>query len=149
MICDACGYRNKDNAKKCMGCGAALEPKMSEEELSAMLDEMSDRSDPLTASPFDKVMGLVFFSLSLVILLVCILFPVHSLISITAILFMIVGGLIARYPKVIWELDMLRIRWYANADNLTPNDFWPISRRISYWFLFVFAIALAVISIFE
>ncbi|MDP4093309.1 MAG: hypothetical protein Q8920_08110 [Bacillota bacterium] len=112
-----------------------------------MLNRMSDRSDTLTASRLDKIIGLVFFSLSLIILLVCIIFSAQPLISVIAILLAIVGGIVARYPKVIWEINKLRISVYANADDITPTDFWSLSRKISYWILFVFTIAVTVISL--
>ena len=137
--------QNEDNAKHCMGCGTALKPRMSDADLSAMLDQLSDRSDPLTASPFDKVMGLVFFSLSLMNLFVCIFFSSQPLIGVGAIVFAIFGGVNARYPKVIWAGNKLRVRIYANADDITPNDLWSIFRRISYRILFVSAIVFTVI----
>jgi len=147
MLCDSCGYRNIDNAKKCMGCGAALKPKMSGGELSAMLNEMSDRSDPLTASRFDKIMGLVFFSLSLINLIVSIFFSSQPKIGVIPIVFAIFGGVNARYPKVIWAMNKMRLRFYTNADDLTPNDLWAISRRISYYFILIIIIGLTVISL--
>ncbi len=147
MICDSCGYKNDDNAKSCMGCGAVLKPKMSDEELSYMLNRMSDRSDTLTASYIDKMIGLVFFSLSPFILLVCLIFSAQPLIGVIAAILAIIGGIVARYPKVIWEINKLRISVYANADDITPTDFWSFSRKISYWILFVFMIALTVISL--
>lgn len=147
MICDSCGYKNDDNVKSCLGCGTALKPKMSDKELSSMLNRMSDRSDTLTASRLDKIMGLVFLSLSLIILLVCLIFSAQPLISVTAIILTIIGGIVARYPKVIWEINKLRLSVYANADDITPNEFWSLSRKISYWILFVLAIALTVISL--
>jgi len=147
MICDSCGYKNDDYAKSCIGCGTVLKPKLSDEELSYMLNRMSDRSDPLTASRFDKKIGLVFFSFSLIILLVCLIFSAQPFISAIATILAIVGGIVARYPKVIWEINKLRLSVYANADDITPTDFWSLSRKISYWILFVFTIALTIISL--
>lgn len=147
MICDSCGYKNDDNVKSCIGCGTVLNPKMRDEELSYMLNQMSDRSDTLTASYLDKIIGLVFFSLSLIILLVCLIFSAQPSIGVIATVLAIVGGIVARYPKVIWEINKLRISMYANADDITPTDFWSLSRKISYWILFVFTITLTVISL--
>lgn len=147
MICDSCGYKNDDNAKSCIGCGTVLKPKMNDEELSYMLNRMSDRSDTLTASRLDKMMGLVFFSLSLIILLVCLIFSDQPSIGVIAAILALVGGIVARYPKVIWEINKLRLSLYANADEITPTDFWSLSRKISYWILFVFAIVFTVISL--
>lgn len=120
---------------------------MSEEELSAMLNEMSDRSDPLTASPFDKCMGLVFFSLSLINLVVCLFFSSQPLIGVGAIIFAILGGANARYPKVIWAVQKLRVRIFANADDITPNDVWSLSRKISYWILLGFTLFFTIMSL--
>lgn len=147
MICDSCGYKNDDNAKNCKGCGTALKPGMSDEELSCMLNRLSDRSDALTASPLDKMIRLAFFSLSLINLLVCFIFSAQPLINIIAIIITIFGGVVAGYPKVIWEINKLRLSVYANADEITPTDFWSLSRKISYWILFFFTIALTVISL--
>ncbi len=147
MICDSCGYKNDDKVKSCIGCGTVLKSKMSDEELSCMLNQMSDRSDTLTASYLDKMIGLVFFSLSLIILLVCLIFSAQPSIGVIAAILAIVGGIVARYPKVIWEINKLRISVYANADDITPTDFWSLSRKISYWILFVFTITLTVISL--
>ena len=147
MICDSCGYKNDDKVKSCIGCGTVLKSKMSDEELSCMLNQMSDRSDTLTASYLDKMIGLVFFSLSLTILLVCLIFSAQPSIGVIAAILAIVGGIVARYPKVIWEINKLRISVYANADDITPTDFWSLSRKISYWILFVFTITLTVISL--
>jgi hypothetical protein len=55
MICDSCGYKNDNNAKNCRGCGIALKPAMSREELSSMLDRLSDRSDALTVSRLERI----------------------------------------------------------------------------------------------
>lgn len=58
----SCGYRNNDNAKSCIGCGTALKPKMSDEELSSMLNRMSDRSDPFSEpTALNRARGLVLY----------------------------------------------------------------------------------------
>lgn len=147
MICESCGYRNKNSAKSCRGCGAALGPKMSDPEVSAMLNRLSDRSDALTASPFEKGIGLVLFSLSLVNLLVCIFFSSHPASNVYAIFFSIFGGVIARYPEALWKMDTLRLRFYTHVDDLAPNDLWSFSRKVLYWVFFVFTIACTVFSL--
>lgn len=147
MICDSCGYKNDDHAKSCIVCGNVLKPQLSDEELSDMLNRMSDRSDPLTASRLDKTIGLVFFAFALINLLLSIIFSAQPFVSAVATILAVVGGIVARYPQMIWKINMFRISVYANADDITPNDFWSLSRKVTYWILFVITIALTIGSL--
>ncbi|HOJ80269.1 MAG TPA: hypothetical protein PLG72_05405, partial [Clostridiales bacterium] len=64
MLCDSCGFKNSINAKKCINCGAELKSGISGEEISRMIDRLSDRSDALTASECARILKWIFFSLA-------------------------------------------------------------------------------------
>lgn len=67
------------------------------------------------------MIGLVFFSLSLIFLLVCLISSAQLLINVTTVILTIVGGIVARYPKAIWETNELRLIVNAKAVDITPQ----------------------------
>ncbi|GEM_PF-2091414 len=147
MICDSCGYKNSSSVKKCVNCGTELASGLSREEISSMIDRLSDRSDALTASRLENILKWVFFSLAAVNLVMCFILPSQTLIVLFAALSAFIAGVCAGYPKVIWGLEKLRLSIYAHVDDATPTDFWSIGRKITYWGFFAVSIALLVITL--
>lgn len=147
MICDSCGFKNSNNAKKCISCGAELKSGMSSAEISRMVDRLSDRSDTLTASEFERILKYIFFSLAAAEPVLCLVFSGQLAAGVIAAFSALLAGVSAGYPNVIWELNKFRISMYANADDITPNDFWAYGRKISYWILFVISVVLLIVSL--
>lgn len=149
MVCDSCGYKNDNIAKNCRGCGIALKPAMSEEEVSSILDRLSDRSDALTVSRLDRIIKWVLFSLAPVTLVFCLIFSNQRIFGVISAISMAVAGVLAGYPKAMWEWDKSSLNTLYNADDATPNDLWAIQRKIMYWGLIIFAIALVILSFID
>ncbi|MDR0326415.1 MAG: hypothetical protein LBI19_10010, partial [Oscillospiraceae bacterium] len=142
MICDSCGYRKQEGVKSCRGCGVTLDSKMRGEEISSMLNRLSDRSDILTPSTLDIAMTWVFFAAAIAIFVVTLVFSKHFGYALLFAGVSVLGGVNAGHPKVIWELEKFRLSFKANGtDDLTPSDFWKIGRKISYWVIFALVIA--------
>lgn len=146
LICSLCGFKNSSNTEKCISCGAELKTGMSSGEISAMIDRLSDRSDALTASEFERILKWVFFALAAAELLLCLIFQGQPAAGILAAVYALVAGVIAGYPNVIWAVNKFRISIYANADDITPNDFWSYGRKAAYWVLFVVSVVFLLIS---
>lgn len=147
MICDSCGFRNSSNAPKCINCGAELKSRISSEEISRMIDRLSDRSDALTASEFERILKWILFSLAAAELLLCLIFSGQPTAGVLAALSALMAGICAGYPNAIWKLNKLRISMYADADDLTPNDFWSYGRKLSYWILCFISVVLLIVSL--
>ncbi len=148
MICSSCGYRISATTNKYINCGCEIKAKLSDKELAEILRKSSDRSDELTPSSFDKIIGLILFALAIIVFVVRFFVPNYSLGSFFSVLIAIVAGFVAKYPQIIWEIDKTRMSINANVGDATPTEFWRFSRKISYLALAVLFIVLIVVSFF-
>jgi len=147
LLCDSCGFKNSINAKKCINCGAELKSGISGEEISRMIDRLSDRSDALTASRFERILKWIFFSLAAAELLLCLIFSGQPTAGILAALSALMVGVSAGYPNMIWAVNKFRISMYTDSDDITPNDFWSYGHKVSYWILFGVSVVLLIVSL--
>lgn len=147
MLCDSCGFKNSSNSKKCINCGAELKSGMSSEEISRMIDRLSDRSDALTASRLERILKWIFFSLAAAELLLCLILSGQPTAGVLAALCALMAGVSAGYPDVIWAVNKFRISMYADSDDITPNDFWSYGHKVSYWILCVISVVLLIVSL--
>jgi len=120
---------------------------MSSEELSSMIDRLSDRSDVLTASGLENILKWIFFSLAGIVLVLCLIFSSRPGIGVLAALFAAAGGVTAGYPNAIWELQKLNMSIIAHVDDATPTDFWSIRRKASYWLMIIIALIFFMVAV--
>jgi len=141
MICSNCGSRLNSTDNKCRHCG---EEKPSAEELEKMIKKTFDKADHLKASSLDRVMKWIFFASAPVFITLSVLFSEEKII----ILYIfpaglsVFAGILAGYPKLIWEMEKLRMAGKIYTEGLEPTDKWSIGRKISYWVFYGLAIFL-------
>ena len=149
MFCEKCEHKNRNIDEKCRNCGTDLK-RLSEDEVSAMLIRLSERSDNLIASKFDKIMKWVFFILVPVSFILCFISTneIWLLDAFLSAFFLIFAGITAGFPSAVWQLEKLRISFFADSDDITPNEYWPFARRALYLFMGACGIYAAAITFY-
>jgi ribosomal protein L40E len=142
MICSECGYRNDGSARLCRSCGAALEAKLCAKQLEEKLDRLSDKSDCLTPSPFDKKIKWVFFASAPVFIVLGTILLEMKIIGLFSAIFSVLAGITAGYPRFAWSLDKIRFIFITDISDLTPSNFWVRARKIGYWLIYGMAVGL-------
>lgn len=141
-ICPNCGISQSDRRRECVECGALLgEPIREPEERrlraqqAEQLDKLYNKSDPLHASLFDKLLGcLMLAGLAVipVVLFFCRGWLKADLLTFSAAVFWAFGAVEAFFPRFGWALEKLRMSFFAlGTDDLTPTHFYFVMRKIS------------------
>lgn len=152
-LCEKCGAYNSDHRTFCVDCGDTLGDPVSpqhEEEISerieANMETMYNRQDPLYVSRLDKICG--FTSLAgaaaSVVLMVFRLIPRENMeLLLFSLIFFVVAAVEALVPRLNWEFEKLRLRYYVRgAEELEPGHMYFISRKC----VILLASALALLS---
>lgn len=140
-ICEKCRCQNADTRVFCVDCGATLGEKLSEaqeaihqQQLNENIEKMYNRTDPLYVSVFDKVVGILAL-LGCVASVVLPFFKPYTMSGdhpyLWAFLFFACAAVDAFIPHLAWELEKLRLGFWADgADSLEPSNLYLIGRRV-------------------
>ena len=140
-ICDKCGAFNSDDRMFCVDCNETLGEKISNAQeqkvrasISEQISELYNKKDPLYVSRFDKIMGivaLVGMTASLVLMIISIFTQIDIKIPLCALIFFLISVVEALIPKIMWELEKLRLSFtITGTDGLEPSDFYLKGRKI-------------------
>lgn len=140
-ICEKCGAFNSDDKIFCVDCNEKLSEKLTaaterkiRAELSEQMEEMYNKKDPLYVSRFDKVMGavaLVGAVTSAVLMGISVFTQIDIKIPLCALIFFLISVVEALIPKIMWELEKLRLSFtIMGTDGLEPSDFYLKGRKI-------------------
>ena len=142
-VCDKCHAQNADTRVFCVDCGATLGDALSpaqertlRESLSADIEKMYDRTDPLHVSLLDKITGLLAL-IGCVATIVCPFFrPAPESFSdgnpyLFAFIFFTIAALDAFLPQLAWGLEKFRLSlWADGAGDLHPSQLYLVGRRV-------------------
>lgn len=144
MICDKCGYNNKDTSKSCTNCGAGLHS-ISKQEMQRIVDKASDRSGLLDkVSNLDRVNACISFVLTPILLLLLIFSSADIMQIISIPLVCALSGFIAIFPK------FAKIMIAARNCPLILSDYsGKVARKLFSWGFLAMAIISTIFTFFE
>ena len=144
MICDKCGYNNKDTSKSCTNCGAGLHS-ISKQEMQRIVDKASDRSGLLDkVSNLDRVNACISFVLTPILLLLLIFSSADIMQIISIPLVSALSGFIAIFPKFAKIVIAAR-----NCPLILSDYSGKVARKLFSWGFLAMAIISTIFTFFE
>ena len=145
MICDKCGFNNKDSFKSCTNCGARLQS-ISKQEVQHILDKASDESEPLEfkVSNLDRVNACISFG-SIPILLIFLILSSADIIQFIGIpLASALSGFIAISPHFAKMMVAVRNWPFSFSGN-----YGKATRKLLSWGFLAMAIISTMLIFFK
>jgi hypothetical protein len=157
-VCPKCGTPQSDNRFLCIDCGEKLGKPVSQNEEADMkrktektLDRLYNKSDPLYVSMADKIIGALGFAGMIVVVILLTVFKSHTpdiwKVGAMNILLFLICSINALFPKVLWELEQIRMSALINeADDATPTDLYFIVRKAVTYVNLIIGVALLILT---
>ena len=156
-ICKKCGAQYDDDKTFCIDCNEKLGDKLSKSEeqkmhtnLNHQIEDMCNKRDPLYVSKFDKALGaaaLVGAVFSAVLAAINLITRQNNGYIWLAVVFFLLSAVVSLIPRIMWELEKLRLGFYINgADDAEPSDYYLKCRKIGSISAAVFGIAALIIN---
>ena len=159
-LCEKCRAHNADNRVFCVDCGATLGDELSaaqeralQESLSADIEKMYNRTDPLYVSLFDKIVGALALA-GCVASLVCPFLKPAPVSDdnpyLWAFLCFVLAALDAFIPQLAWGLEKFRlVLWADGADDLQPSQLYLVGRRVGNTVALALGILVLALTLFH
>ena len=118
--------------------------------LNRQIEDMCNKRDPLYVSKFDKIIGLaslVLAAFSAVLAVINLITRQNNGYIWLAVVFFLLSSVEALIPRILWELEKLRLGFYINgADDAEPSDYYLKCRKLGIICAAVFGVAALVIN---
>ena len=159
-LCGKCGAHNADDRMFCVDCDAKLGdplPKEQEQHYTESLDDklntLYDKGAPLHVSLTDKIVGCAdALGAAALIVTVIVRAFTRSLpegwgaILLFGLFVFLFSAAEALLPQLGWKLATIRL-WANGTEDLTPNGFYRVGRKIGIWFFLIMGLSICVMLI--